>query len=140
MSKAKKHYIALTCEALARNMYAAAATAPHTISVRLFRQGSHNSPNNLRATLQEHIDFIQSGGCDAVLLAYGICGTSTLGLIAMYRSLSRVPMTALLYIWDRTSVTKRNLTRIRALTGTVWTTWNAMNPVQLWRWVRRIRA
>ena len=34
-----KHFIALTCEALARSIYAIAATTPHTISIRLFQQG-----------------------------------------------------------------------------------------------------
>jgi hypothetical protein len=84
MHQTKQHYIALTCEALARSIYAVAATAPHTVSVRLLRQGLHNAPKNLRATLQEQINSIQPEECDAVLLAYGICGTSTLGLIARH--------------------------------------------------------
>jgi len=82
-----KHFIALTCEALARSIYGLSATAPHTISVRLFRQGLHNTPKALRATLQEQIDAIQPGECDAILLAYGICGTSTLGLVAHHTPL-----------------------------------------------------
>lgn len=75
-----KHYIALTCEALARSIYAIAATAPHTISVRLYPQGLHNTPKKLREVLQEQIDSVQPGECDAILLVYGICGTSTIGL------------------------------------------------------------
>lgn len=82
-----KHFVALTCEALARSVYAVAASAPHTISVRLFRQGLHNTPKSLRTTLQGQIDAVEPGGCDAVLLAYGICGTSTLGLIARHTPL-----------------------------------------------------
>ncbi|MBI5959811.1 MAG: DUF1638 domain-containing protein [Chloroflexi bacterium] len=81
------HYIALTCEALARSIYASAADSPHVISVRLYRQGLHNTPKNLRATLQEAIDAIQPGECDAILLAYGICGTSTIGLTARHTPL-----------------------------------------------------
>jgi hypothetical protein len=73
-------YIALTCEALARSAYAAAATAPHTVLVRLYRQGLHNTPKLLRNTLQAEIDKIAPGECDAILLAYGICGNSTIGL------------------------------------------------------------
>ncbi len=82
-----KHYIALTCEALARSIYAGAATSPHTVSVQLYRQGLHNTPKLLRATLQEQIDAVQPGECDAILLVYGICGTSTLGLVARHTPL-----------------------------------------------------
>jgi hypothetical protein len=82
-----KHFIALTCEALARSVYAIAATAPDTISVRLYRQGLHNTPKQLRATLQAQIDAIQPDECDAVLLVYGMCGTATLGLTARHTPL-----------------------------------------------------
>lgn len=51
-------YIALTCEALARSIYALAAETPHTVSIRLFEQGLHNRPKNLRSVLQEQIDEI----------------------------------------------------------------------------------
>lgn len=82
-----KHYIALTCEALARSIYAISATAPHTVSVQLFKQGLHDTPKKLRATLQAQIDAIEPGECDAILLVYGICGTSTLGLVARHTPL-----------------------------------------------------
>ncbi len=82
-----KHYIALTCEALARSIYAEAATTPHTVSVQLYRQGLHNTPKRLRETLQEQIDAVQPGECDAILLVYGICGTSTLGLVSRHTPL-----------------------------------------------------
>jgi hypothetical protein len=82
-----KRYIALTCEALARSIYAVAATSPHTISVRLYHQGLHNTPKRLRSTLQDAIDAIQPGECEAILLAYGMCGTSTLQLIARHTPL-----------------------------------------------------
>ncbi|MBN1679236.1 MAG: DUF1638 domain-containing protein [Anaerolineae bacterium] len=82
-----KHFVALTCEALARSLYAVAAAAPHTISIRLFRQGLHNTPNTLRDTLQAEIDTIQPGTCDAIVLAYGMCGLSTVGLTAWHTPL-----------------------------------------------------
>lgn len=82
-----KHYIALTCEALARSIYAAAAESPHTISVRLYRQGLHNTPKKLHNTLQDEIDAIQPSECDAILLVYGICGTSTSGLMSHHTPL-----------------------------------------------------
>ncbi len=79
--------IALTCEALARSMYALAAQSPHTISIRLYRQGLHNTPKVLHRTLQEQIDDIQPGECDAILLVYGLCGMSTVGLVARHTPL-----------------------------------------------------
>jgi hypothetical protein len=81
------HFIALTCSALARSVYAAAATADAAVSVRLFDQGLHNAPKNLRARLQAAIDAVQPGECDAILLVYGICGTATIGLTARHTAL-----------------------------------------------------
>ena len=81
------HYIALTCSALARSVYAAAAVAPAIISVRLFDQGLHNVPGDLRTKLQAGVDAIAPDECDAILLAYGICGRSTIGLVAHHTPL-----------------------------------------------------
>jgi hypothetical protein len=75
-------FLALTCEALARSIYHISAETKHTVSVRLFGQGLHNRPKNLRTILQEEIDQIPSGEFDAILLVYGMCGTSTVGLTA----------------------------------------------------------
>lgn len=82
-----KHYIALTCSALARSIYAAAADAPDSISVRLFDQGLHNVPGDLRTKLQAGVDAIEAEECDGILLAYGICGRSTVGLVARHTPL-----------------------------------------------------
>jgi len=82
-----KHFIALTCSAMARMIYAAAASVSPVVSVRLYSQGLHNTPKNLRGRLQAEIDAIQPGECDAILLVYGICGTSTLGLVARHTPL-----------------------------------------------------
>jgi hypothetical protein len=81
------HFIALTCEALARPIYALAAESANTVSVRLFKQGLHNRPKGLRATLQEAIDAIGPGECDAILLVYGLCGMATAGLAARHTPL-----------------------------------------------------
>ena len=75
-------YLALTCSALARSIYNLAATGPHIVTVQLFDQGLHNRPASLRELLQAAIDAVELGEADAILLAYGICGTSTLGLCA----------------------------------------------------------
>lgn len=70
----------LACEALARLVYLCAAQSLHTVDVELFRLGWHNDPPDLRARLQAAIDAAQ--GYDALLLAYGLCGKSTEGLVA----------------------------------------------------------
>jgi hypothetical protein len=75
-------YVALTCEALARSIYGLAAETSHAVTMRMFRQGLHNTPKNLRSVLQEEIDDIEANRYDAVLLVYGMCGTSTIGLTA----------------------------------------------------------
>ncbi|MFN8465380.1 MAG: DUF1638 domain-containing protein, partial [Caldilineaceae bacterium] len=80
-------YLALTCEALARPVYAAAAVSPHTVNVRLFKQGLHNRPKGLRVTLQDEIDAVPEGEWDAILLAYGMCGTATVGLASRHTPL-----------------------------------------------------
>src|SRR5690606_5136462 len=82
MGNKVKQFLALTCEALARMTYSLAAVSNHTITIQLFRQGLHNRPKNLRAVLQEQIDAVPSMTYDAILLAYGMCGNSTVGLTA----------------------------------------------------------
>lgn len=112
------NYVALTCSALARSIYALAATSPHIVSVRLFDQGLHNTPNHLRATIQSAIDTIQPSDCDAVLLVYGICGTSTLGLKATHMPLvvPRAHDCITLYLGSR----ERYLKEFDTHPGTYW--------------------
>ena len=75
-------YVALACSALARSIYSLAASGPHIVTVRLFDQGLHNTPGDLCQQLQSAIDAIHPEEADAILLVYGICGTSTPGLRA----------------------------------------------------------
>lgn len=112
------HYIALTCEALARTVYAAAAGAGPTVSVRLYGQGLHKTPKRLHSTLQDEIDAIQPGECDAILLVYGMCGTSTVGLIARHTPLviPRAHDCITLYLGSR----ERYQQEFEAHPGTYW--------------------
>jgi hypothetical protein len=80
-------YMALTCEALARSIYSLSAETNHIITTQLFRQGLHNRPKNLRSVLQEEIDRVEADIYDAILLVYGMCGTSTIGLTARHTPL-----------------------------------------------------
>lgn len=111
-------YIALTCSALARSVYGLAATSPHIVSVRLFDQGLHNKPGGLREKLQFAIDEIGPGEADAILLVYGICGTSTLGLKAIHTPvvMPRAHDCITLYLGSRESY----LQEFNAQPGTYW--------------------
>jgi len=59
-----------------------AAQSPHIVDVQLLRRGLHNNPPDLRAQLQAHIDTATGEGYDAVVMAYGLCGQATAGLVA----------------------------------------------------------
>jgi hypothetical protein len=72
----------LGCEALARPVYLCAAQSPHLLDVELMRLGLHDDPADLRKRLQAHIDAASGKGYDAIVLAYGLCGKATDGLIA----------------------------------------------------------
>jgi hypothetical protein len=72
----------LGCDALARIVYLCAAQSSHIVDVELFQLGLHNDPSDLRARLQEQIDATTGQGYDAIVLAYGLCGQATAGLIA----------------------------------------------------------
>jgi len=74
----------LSCEALTRLVYLCASQSPHLVDVELFRIGLHNEPLTLRAQLQARIDAIveQPHDYEAIVLAYGLCGQATAGLVA----------------------------------------------------------
>jgi hypothetical protein len=72
----------IACEVLAREVYLAAATSPHMVDVELVAKGLHDTPEFLRAELQRRIDAQEGQKYDAVVLVYGLCGNSTLGLTA----------------------------------------------------------
>jgi hypothetical protein len=72
----------LGCDVLARAIYWSAAQSPHVVDVQLLERGLHNTPAVLRARLQEQIDSAASLSYDAVVLAYGLCGQATAGLVA----------------------------------------------------------
>ena len=72
----------LGCEVLARAIYWSAAQSPHIVDVQLLERGLHNTPAVLRGSLQGQIDTAASQGYDAIVLAYGLCGQATAGLVA----------------------------------------------------------
>ncbi|MBU2496173.1 MAG: DUF1638 domain-containing protein, partial [Candidatus Omnitrophica bacterium] len=63
-------------------VYFCAAQSPHVVDVEMLPLGLHADADDLRARLQARIDATSEGEYDALLLAYGLCGKSTAGLIA----------------------------------------------------------
>lgn len=88
MRSTAPRYHVLACASLARAVYAAAAAVPAVVTVDVLPQGLHDRPRHLRSELQQRIDRASGptdGGpdrVDAVLLAYGLCGAATAGLVA----------------------------------------------------------
>ena len=72
----------LACDVLARPLYLSAAQSPHIVDIELFPRGLHNTPAIQRGRLQERIDAAAGQGYDAVVMAYGLCGQATAGLVA----------------------------------------------------------
>lgn len=76
------HFLCISCEILARPLYLCAAKSPHVIDIHLNKRGLHDEPGKLRNSLQESIDSFDSSNYEAILLGYGLCGNSTIGLQA----------------------------------------------------------
>jgi len=72
----------IACEVLARPLYWCAAQSPHIVDITLLKRGLHNHPAKLRERLQTEIDQAAGEGCQAVVLAYGLCGQATAALAA----------------------------------------------------------
>jgi hypothetical protein len=81
-------YLLIACEVLAREAYICAAHSSHSVDIQLLEKGLHDTPETLRHTLQSRIDAAcpsgegTGAGYDAVLLGYGLCSNSTVGLTA----------------------------------------------------------
>lgn len=90
-----KHFKAIGCRALWRELYLCAARSRHVVDVSLLPQGLHNEPERLRRELQgaiaavapwrqESESFAAAGDTpyDAVLLGYGLCSNGAAGVKA----------------------------------------------------------
>ena len=75
---------AIACEVLARPLYLCAARSRNVVDVQFLRRGLHDTPPVLREQLQAEIDAASAADppCDAVVLAYGLCGGATAGIEA----------------------------------------------------------
>lgn len=75
----------ISCRVFEAELEAVKAASPHQLAIEFVELGEHARPTVLRTKLQAKIDAAKD--CDAVLLAYGLCGTATAGLMAR-----RVPL------------------------------------------------
>jgi hypothetical protein len=106
------------CDALARTVYMCAAQSPHVVDVSLFRLGLHREPADLRELLQATVDSTVGQGYDAIVVAYGLCGKATAGLMARDTQLiiPRAHDCITLFLGDR----RRYEEEFRECPGTYW--------------------
>jgi hypothetical protein len=76
------HLKLIACDVLTREVCDCVARSPHVIHVEFTEKGAHDESDVLRGLIQSKIDEIQDAGkaYDAILLGYGLCGNSTVGI------------------------------------------------------------
>lgn len=73
----------IACEIFCREICAAVAASPNTISLEFLPKGLHDIGADLmRARIQERIDAVSSDDYEAIALAYGLCNNGIAGLQA----------------------------------------------------------
>ncbi len=72
----------IACDVFLREICLLLSQSPHTFDLEFTEKDSHNHSDILRKSIQEKIDLCMGKKFDAILLAYGICGNSTIGLQA----------------------------------------------------------
>ena len=78
----KKPYV-IACAVLALDIKSAAEELGLDIGVKFLEGGLHDRPDLLRQKLQAGIDELSvSGGCDRIVVGYGVCGRGTVGIQA----------------------------------------------------------
>lgn len=72
------------CEVFTREICHCVSKTSHIIDIEFTEKGSHDKSDYLRQLIQNKIDACQKSEkkYDAVLLCYGLCGNSTLNLVA----------------------------------------------------------
>ncbi len=76
------HLKVVACEVLAREIFYCAARAANTVDIEFNPQGFHADPDRCRGVLQEQVDAVPAERYDALLLGYGLCSNSVVGLRA----------------------------------------------------------
>jgi len=76
------HLKVIACEVLAREVYHCAAGAKNSVEVELLPQGLHDNADVCREELQARIDGAEREKYGAVVLGYGLCSNSLVGVRA----------------------------------------------------------
>ena len=74
----------IACEVFTREACLCIGSSPHRVDIEFTDKGAHNDSAKLRALLQAKIDAAEASPqpWDAILLGFGLCGNSTIGLSA----------------------------------------------------------
>ncbi|MEN6356974.1 MAG: DUF1638 domain-containing protein [Armatimonadota bacterium] len=72
----------IACEALSHEIKLAAAKSQHSIDIELLPFGLHNTPDELRKTIQSKVDECEGLGYDLIALGYGLCSRGTADIVA----------------------------------------------------------
>jgi len=72
----------VACDVLSRELYWCAARASNHVNLTLLPQGLHDNSDTCRSRLQAEIDAVRPDLYDAVLLGYGLCNNSLVGVRA----------------------------------------------------------
>lgn len=73
---------AIICQVFTREIGVVCSRSPNMVDVEVLTMGLHDLGAQMRPHLQERIDSADTGGYDAIVLAYGLCGRGTEGLRA----------------------------------------------------------
>ena len=74
---------AICCEVMFREICHLAARSPNQVELEFLPKGLHDLKSaSMRARLQDHVDAASRAGCEAVVLAYALCGNGLAGLRA----------------------------------------------------------
>ena len=78
------NYRLIACNIFQREACACVARSPHVVDVDFLELGEHARPDNLRTLLQARIDAAAecTRNYDAILLLFGLCGNSAVGVQA----------------------------------------------------------
>ncbi len=77
------HLKMIACEILSREIFYCAARALNTVDLTLLTEGLHDNSDVCREQLQAHIDSADADKFGALLLGYGLCNNSTVGIRAV---------------------------------------------------------
>ena len=75
----------IACDVFMREVCLLIAKSPHIFDVEFTEKNSHNQSDRLKALIQDKVDKCSENtdkAYDAILLGYGLCGNSTIGITA----------------------------------------------------------